>query len=72
MLCLLQHLSSPLVLVGFIFLCLVFCVVYFRSLFVLLATEFSVFLQFMASDYPFGIFKHFLVNMVVKQTGNLP
>jgi len=39
---------------------LVFCVVFCRSLFVLLATMFSVLLRFTASDYPFNIFKLFV------------
>ena len=38
---------------------LVFCVVFYRPLFVLLAIVLSVLLRIMASDYPFGIFKLF-------------
>ena len=55
-----EHLSSPLVLVGFVFPCsLVLCVMFCRSLFVLLsflAIMLSVLRRFTASDYPFGIF----------------
>ena len=42
--------------------CLVFCVMFRKSLFVLflLAIMLSVLLRFMDFDYHFGIFKHFL------------
>ena len=59
MLTLPEHPSSPLVLVGFVFLdLLVFYVMFCRSLFVLflLAIVLSV-LRFTDSDYPFGILK---------------
>jgi hypothetical protein len=36
---------------------LVFCVVFCRSLFVLLAIALYALLRFTVSDYPFGIFK---------------
>ena len=38
---------------------LVFCVVFYRPLFVLLAIVLSVLLRITASEYPFGIFKLF-------------
>ena len=41
---------------------LVFCKMFCRSLFVLLCIVLSVLLRFTASDYPFGIFKLFLLN----------
>jgi len=57
---------------------LVFCVMFCVSLFVpfLLAIGLSAFLQFTASDYPFGIFKHFseknkFQGKLVKQTISL-
>ena len=57
-----EHLSSPLIVsrVRAVW-SLVFCVVFCRSLFVLflLPMVLSVFHWFTASDYPFGIFKHF-------------
>ena len=41
---------------------LVFCKMFCRSLLVLLCIVLSVLLRFTASDYPFGIFKLFLLN----------
>jgi hypothetical protein len=61
-----DHLSSPPVFSGVrVARSVVFCVVFCRSLFVLLAIVLSV-LRFTDSDYPFGIFKLFLQFFVVK------
>jgi len=50
------------------FVLLVFCVVFWRSLFVFLAIVLSVLLRFTDSDYSFGICKLFLCPHL-KQTG---
>jgi hypothetical protein len=75
LLTLLEHLSAPPVFSEgscysiFSFVCM-FC----RSLFVLfpLAIVLSVLLRFTDSDYPFGIFKLFLINLSNKSTRYLP
>jgi len=56
-----EHLSSPSVFSGVrVTRSLVLCVMFCRSLFVLLVIVLSVLLRFMDFDYPFGIFKLFL------------
>ena len=55
------HLSSPPVFSGVLVTwSLVLCVMFCRSLFVLLSIVLSVLLRYTDSDYPFGIFKLFL------------
>ena len=63
-----EHLSSPPVVVGFVLLDL-YLYVYVLKIVVcpfvlfLLAIVLSVFLRYMASDYPFGIIKLFLASV---------
>jgi hypothetical protein len=45
---------------------LVFCVMFGRSLLVLLAIVLSVLLPFSTSDYPFGIFNFSCIDMMKK------
>ena len=61
-----EHMRSPSVLVGFMFLvlCVLFCrLLFFPLSFFFLAIVLSV-LRFTDSDYPFGIFKLFLLRLV--------
>ena len=65
------YLSSPPVFIGnCVARSLVFCVMFCRSLFVLfpLAIVLPVLLRFTASDYPFGIFKLFICDIVMNET----
>jgi uncharacterized membrane protein len=60
-----ENLSSPPVFSGVrVTQSLALCVMFCRSLFVLLAIVLSVLLRFTDSDYPFGIFKLFLSSTI--------
>ena len=68
-----EHLTSSPVLSGVrVIRSLFLCVCFFRSLFVLLAIVLYVLLRYTDSDYPFGIFKLFLLKILdTAQTGVL-